>query len=71
MPSFDIQSKVDVQTLDNAINSVNRELSTRYDFKGTHLLVELDKKAFVIKLEVDSIFLRLPKCPLLQKLATL
>ncbi len=54
MPSFDIQSKVDVQTLDNAINSVNRELSTRYDFKGTHLLVELDKKAFVIKLEVDS-----------------
>jgi cyclic-di-GMP-binding protein len=54
MPSFDIQSKVDVQTLDNAINSVNREISTRYDFKGTHVLIELDKKAFVIKLEVDS-----------------
>ncbi len=54
MPSFDIQSKVDVQVLDNAINSINRELSTRYDFKGTHLLVELDKKAFMVKIEVDS-----------------
>jgi uncharacterized protein YajQ (UPF0234 family) len=54
MPSFDIQSKVEIQILDNAINSINRELSTRYDFKGTHLLVELDKKTFIVNIEVDS-----------------
>jgi cyclic-di-GMP-binding protein len=54
MPSFDIQSKVDVQVLDNAINTVNRELGTRYDFKGTHYLVELDKKAMTLKIEVES-----------------
>jgi cyclic-di-GMP-binding protein len=54
MPSFDIQSKVDLQTLDNAINTVNKELSTRYDFKGTHVKVELDKKTFVISIEVET-----------------
>jgi cyclic-di-GMP-binding protein len=54
MPSFDIQSKVDGQVLDNAINTVNRELQNRYDFKGTHYLVELDKKTFILKIEVES-----------------
>jgi cyclic-di-GMP-binding protein len=54
MPSFDIQSKVDIQVLDNAINTVNRELATRYDFKGTHYLVELDKKAMSLRIEVES-----------------
>jgi cyclic-di-GMP-binding protein len=54
MPSFDIQSKVDIQVLDNAINTVNRELGTRYDFKGTHYLVELDKKAMSLRIEVES-----------------
>jgi cyclic-di-GMP-binding protein len=54
MPSFDIQSKVDGQTLDNAINTVTREINNRYDFKGTHVVIELDKKAFTIKVEVDS-----------------
>jgi cyclic-di-GMP-binding protein len=54
MPSFDIQSKVDLQTLDNAINSVNRELGTRYDFKGTHVKVELDKKTYIVHVEVES-----------------
>ena len=54
MPSFDIVSKVDPQTLDNAINVAKKEIDNRYDFKGTHVLVELDKKEMVIKLEVES-----------------
>jgi cyclic-di-GMP-binding protein len=54
MPSFDIQSKVDLQTLDNAINTVTKELANRYDFKGTHVVVDLDKKAYTVKVEVDS-----------------
>ena len=54
MPSFDIASKVDVQTLDNAINVVRKEVSTRYDFKRSHIEIDLDKKAMILKLEVES-----------------
>lgn len=54
MPSFDIASKVDVQTLDNAINVAKKEIGNRYDFKGTHVEIELDKKTLQLKLEVDS-----------------
>ncbi len=54
MPSFDIVSKIDVQTLDNAINTVKKEITGRYDFKGSHVSIELDKKELVLKLEVES-----------------
>lgn len=54
MPSFDIASKVDVQTLDNAINTVKKEIGNRFDFKGTHVEIELNKKDFTLKLEADS-----------------
>lgn len=54
MPSFDIASKVDAQTLDNAINVVKKEISTRYDFKGSHVEIDFDKKAMTLKLEVES-----------------
>ena len=54
MPSFDISSKVDLQTLDNAINVVKKEVENRYDFKGSHVQVELNKKDMVINLEVES-----------------
>lgn len=54
MPSFDILSKVDPQTLDNAINSAKRELETRYDLRGTNSTIELDKKALVIRLSTED-----------------
>lgn len=54
MPSFDIVSKVDAQALDNAVNVVNRELANRFDFRGAHLLIELDKKTFQLKIETDD-----------------
>ncbi|MGF7231704.1 YajQ family cyclic di-GMP-binding protein [Arachidicoccus sp.] len=54
MPSFDIACKVDVQTLDNAINTVRKEISGRYDFKNSPVNIELDKKNFVVSLEVES-----------------
>ena len=54
MPSFDITSKVDVQTLDNAVNIAKKEIDNRYDFKGTHTVLELDKKEMVISVEVES-----------------
>ncbi|MEJ7588866.1 MAG: YajQ family cyclic di-GMP-binding protein [Ferruginibacter sp.] len=54
MPSFDFASKVDLQTLDNAINTVSKEITNRFDFKGSHVVVELNKKDFKVNLEADS-----------------
>ncbi|MBL7772207.1 MAG: YajQ family cyclic di-GMP-binding protein [Chitinophagaceae bacterium] len=54
MPSFDISSKVDLQTLDNAVNTTKKEITNRYDFKGSHIVIDLDKKTFKISLESDS-----------------
>ena len=54
MPSFDISSKVDLQTLDNAINTVKKEMSTRFDFKNSPVEIDLNKKDFILKLEVES-----------------
>lgn len=54
MPSFDIVSKVDLQTLDNAVNTVKKEITNRFDFKGSHVVIELNKKELVLNIEVDS-----------------
>jgi len=54
MPSFDIVSKVDLQTLDNAVNIAKKEINNRFDFKGTHVEIELNKKDMTISLEVES-----------------
>ncbi len=35
-PSFDVVSKVDRQEVDNALNQTNKELSTRFDFRGVN-----------------------------------
>ncbi|MES2847546.1 MAG: YajQ family cyclic di-GMP-binding protein [Bacteroidota bacterium] len=54
MPSFDFSSKVDLQTLDNAINIVTKEITNRFDFKGSHVVIDLNKKDFKVNLEADS-----------------
>jgi uncharacterized protein YajQ (UPF0234 family) len=38
--SFDIVSKVDRQEVDNALNQAAKELSTRFDFRGTDTTIE-------------------------------
>jgi uncharacterized protein YajQ (UPF0234 family) len=40
MPSFDIVSEVDKQEVRNAIDQVNKEVGTRFDFKGSDARVE-------------------------------
>ncbi len=45
MPSVDVVSKVDLQALDNAINNVKREISTRFDFKNVTSEITFDRKA--------------------------
>jgi cyclic-di-GMP-binding protein len=54
MPSFDIVSKVDMQTLDNAVNITRKEIENRFDFKGSNVKIDLDKKDSKISLETES-----------------
>jgi len=48
MPSFDIVSNTDNHEMTNAIDQANRELSTRFDFKGTDARIELGKDNITI-----------------------
>ena len=52
MPSFDVVSEVDVQEVRNAIDQAHRELTTRFDFKGTDSTIEFKDNA--IELESAS-----------------
>lgn len=54
MPSFDVVSEVDSHELSNAVDQANREVTTRFDFKGTDSRFELDGN--VIKLNSGSEF---------------
>lgn len=54
MPSFDIVSKIDPQTLDNAINSARKEILGRFDFKGTKSTIDLDKKNLVLTILTED-----------------
>jgi cyclic-di-GMP-binding protein len=54
MPSFDFVSKVDPQALDNAVNVVTKEITNRFDFKGTHVKIDLDKKEYKLRIETDD-----------------
>lgn len=49
MPSFDIVSEVDLSEVDNAVQNVMREISTRYDFKGSSSSVEVSDGGMLIK----------------------
>jgi uncharacterized protein YajQ (UPF0234 family) len=54
MPSFDIVNKIDIQTLDNAINVAIKDITNRYDFKGSKSNIELDKKLLNIHILTES-----------------
>ena len=54
MPSFDISAKADLQTMDNVINIVKKEILNRFDFKGTHTEIDFDKKSFVLKIVTEN-----------------
>ena len=54
MPSFDIVSEVDKQEIDNAINQARKELSQRFDFKGSTATIELNIKDSKIEMKVED-----------------
>lgn len=56
MPSFDIVSEVDKHELSNAVDQANKEVTSRFDFKGTDSSFSLDDKEMLIKLQTESEF---------------
>lgn len=51
MPSFDVVSEVDMHELKNAVDQANREVSTRFDFKGTECSFEINNEEITLKAE--------------------
>ena len=54
MPSFDVVSKINLQELDNALNQARKEISTRYDFQGTHTEIALSEDKASVLLKANS-----------------
>ena len=51
MPSFDVVSEVDMHELRNAVDQANKEVGTRYDFKGCDCSFELNDDVMTLKAE--------------------
>lgn len=54
MPSFDVVSEVDRMEVKNAVDAAQRELASRFDFKGATATIELDTKTGSVLLAVDD-----------------
>lgn len=54
MPSFDIVSTTDSQTLDNAINNAKKEILNRYDFNDSKSTIDLDKKTNTLTIVTEN-----------------
>ncbi len=54
MPSFDVVSEIDFQELRNAVDQTAREISTRFDFKGTGSTIELKEKEIELHTESEA-----------------
>jgi uncharacterized protein YajQ (UPF0234 family) len=53
MPSFDVVSEIDPHELTNAVDQANREVSQRFDFKGTGAKYELNEYTVTLEAQVD------------------
>lgn len=51
MPSFDVVSRLNFQEIDNAIGNILREISTRFDFKGSNTTIERSEKQLTVVTE--------------------
>ncbi|MCZ7661596.1 MAG: YajQ family cyclic di-GMP-binding protein [Thermoleophilia bacterium] len=54
MPSFDVVSRVDMQELDNAVNMVKKEVSTRFDFRGSKTQIELERRDGLVRVLTED-----------------
>ncbi|MBT2969673.1 MAG: YajQ family cyclic di-GMP-binding protein [gamma proteobacterium symbiont of Ctena orbiculata] len=53
MPSFDIVSEVDLQEVRNAVDQANREIGTRFDFKGVDAAFEQNENEVQLRAEQE------------------
>jgi cyclic-di-GMP-binding protein len=53
MPSFDVVSEIDHHELANAVDQANREVTTRFDFKGSDSSYEINENVITLKTESD------------------
>ena len=53
MPSFDIASQVDRQEVKNAVDQTNKEITNRFDFKGSDARVELTELVLTVFADDD------------------
>lgn len=53
--SFDVVSKVNVQELKNAVQMAQKEIQTRFDFKGSRAGVTLEEDPFALELTADDV----------------
>ena len=53
MPTFDVVSEVDMHEVTNAVDQANREVSTRFDFKGTNAKFEKNDAVITMQAETD------------------
>ena len=53
MPSFDIISRTDLNEVDNAVQGASREISTRYDFKGSNCSIGRSDETLTIRADDD------------------
>jgi uncharacterized protein YajQ (UPF0234 family) len=53
MPSFDICSEIDLQEVRNAVDQANREIGTRFDFKGVKASFELAEDRILLAAEQE------------------
>jgi len=53
MPSFDIVSEVDIQEVRNAVDQANREIETRFDFKGVNANFEQNEGEITLRAEQE------------------
>ena len=53
MPSFDVVSEVDLQEVNNAVDQANREVGTRFDFRGVEARFERNDDLVKITAEAD------------------
>jgi cyclic-di-GMP-binding protein len=56
--SFDVVSKLDLQEIENAVNQANKEIQTRFDFKGSVSRIDWDKKEILTLYSDDEIKLK-------------
>jgi len=65
MPSFDVVSEIDHHELKNAIDQANREIGTRYDFKGSN--ASIDQSGNDLVMQADSDFQIKQMTPILKE----